>query len=181
MADFFLDSSNFEKLFRLHFANLTGYVYGFVKSEEAAKDIVHDAFLTLWNNRGRVDTSYSLKAYLFTLSQNYALNYLRHRRVVVANEREIGEWFESAPGEWNEYEWRLACLAEKLPELPEKQREVLHKCIIEGKKYKEVAEELGVSPNTVKTHITRALKFLRDEIPDNLMMLLLFRKKNKKS
>ena len=47
------------------------------------------------------------------------------------------------------------------------------KCVVEGKKYKEVAEELDITVNTVKTHITRALKFLRDELQEDLIMLLL--------
>ena len=49
-----------------------GFVYGYVRDEEVAIDIVHDTFLTFWNNRKRLDLSYSAKSYLFTLAQNYA-------------------------------------------------------------------------------------------------------------
>ena len=57
----------------MHYGNLVGFVYGYVRDEEVAKDIVHDTFLTFWNNRKRLDLSYSAKSYLFTLAQNYAL------------------------------------------------------------------------------------------------------------
>lgn len=171
MVKDFFDNNTFEELFGLHFGNLTGFVYGYVRDEEVAKDIVHDVFLTFWNNRKRLDLSYSVKSYLFTLAQNYALNYLRHLRVVEVNEREISQVLESASSELNEYEERFARLEDKLAQLPKKQRETLIKCIVEGKKYKDVAEELGISLNTVKTHITRALKFLRDEMQEEAIML----------
>ena len=160
MANELLDNKTFEDLFELHFTKLMGFVFNYVRDEEVAKDIVHDAFLTLWSNRKRLNPVYPVKSYLFTLAQNCALNYLRHLRVVTGNEQAVTELLEAA----NE---------EKLAQLPEKQREVLVKCVVEGKKYKEVAEELDITVNTVKTHITRALKFLRDELQEDLIMLLL--------
>ena len=89
------------------------------------------------------------------------------------NEQAVVELLEAANEDLNDYEKRLVRLEEKLAQLPEKQREVLVKCVVEGKKYKEVAEELDITVNTVKTHITRALKFLRGELQEDLIMLLL--------
>ena len=91
MSKDFLEHKAFVELFDLHYGNLVGFVYGYVRDEEVAKDIVHDTFLTFWNNRKRLDLSYSAKSYLFTLAQNYALNYLRHLRVVEVNEREVSQ------------------------------------------------------------------------------------------
>lgn len=179
MANRVLTNQEFEDLFRSQFANLVGYVYGFVKDEETAKDIVHDAFTILWEQREKLDGSYSFKSYLFTLAQNHALNYLRHQRVVEVNERELGEWLQSASEEYVEYEQRLSLLEKKLPELPNRQREVLQKCIVEGKKYQEVAEELGISLTTVKTHVVRALQFLRAEVRNSMLLIFVWRKMKK--
>lgn len=173
MANELLDNKTFEDLFELHFTKLMGFVFNYVRDEEVAKDIVHDAFLTLWSNRKCLNPTYPMKSYLFTLAQNCALNYLRHLRVVAGNEQAVVELLEAANEDLNDYEKRLVRLEEKLAQLPEKQREVLVKCVVEGKKYKEVAEELDITVNTVKTHITRALKFLRDELQEDLIMLLL--------
>lgn len=49
----------------------------------------------------------------------------------------------------------------RIKKLPEQEYNVLVKIILEDKKYKEVAEELHISVNTVKTHLSRALKMLR--------------------
>ena len=93
--------------------------------------------------------------------------------MVTGNEQVITELLKTANEELDDYEKRLVCLEEKLAQLSEKQREVLVKCVVEGKKYKEVAEDLNITVHTVKTHITRALKFLRDELQEDLVMLLL--------
>lgn len=89
------------------------------------------------------------------------------------NERVVSEVLEASAEELDDYERRLQRLEEKLELLSEKQREVLVKCVVEGRKYKEVAEEMDISLNTVKTHITRALKFLRDELQDDLVLLFM--------
>lgn len=170
------ENKAFEELFDLHFSNLVGFVHGYVRDEEVAKDIVHDTFLTFWNNRKRLDLSYSAKSYLFTLAQNLALNYLRHLRVVEMNEREIAELLESATEEIIDYEERFARVEKKLALLPEKQREVFLKCVVEEKKYQEVADELEVSINTIKKHMVRALKFLRDELQEDLVLLFVLEK-----
>ena len=68
----------FEDSFKRFFKPLCFHAMSFVKDADIAKDIVHDAFLTFWTNRKHLDLSYSAKSYLFTLAQNYALNYLRH-------------------------------------------------------------------------------------------------------
>ena len=158
MSKDFLEHKAFVELFDLHYGNLVGFVYGYVRDEELAKDIVHDTFLTFWNNRKRLD---------------YALNYLRHLRVVEVNEREVSQLLEAASDELAEYDERYARVEEKLAQLPDKQREVFLKCVVEEKKYQEVADELDVSINTIKKHMSRALKFLRDELQGESILLFI--------
>ena len=174
MANELLDNKTFEDLFELHFTKLMGFVFNYVRDEEVAKDIVHDAFLTLWSNRKRLNPTYPVKSYLFTLAQNCALNYLRHLRVVTGNEQAVIELLEAANEDLNDYEKRLVRLEEKLAQLPEKQREVLVKCVVEGKKYKEVAEELDITVNTVKTQMKIAYKILREKLRPYHALLLVF-------
>lgn len=166
-----LNKKFFEELFIQYFASLTNFAYSYVRNEEAAKDVVHDTFLAFWNNRQHLDLSYSPKSYLYKLAQNYALKYLRHQRVVEMNEPEIIRLFESVANDVSEHETRILRIEEKLKQLPDKQREIFLKCVIEGKKYKEVAEEYGISLNTVKTHMNRALRFLKNELQDDLILL----------
>lgn len=168
-----VNERDFENLFRHSFDDLSGFVCSYVRDEEVARDIVHDAFMTIWNNRMHLDASQSLRSYLFTLARNYALNFLRHQKVERHNEENIARILSEFEEEMDEYETSLGHLQEKLNELPEKQREVLEKCFVEGKMYKEIAEELDISVNTVKTHLKRALKFLRGELQEEMLLLLL--------
>ncbi len=170
------DKDTFEGLFKSHFGDLVGFVCSYVNDEEVAKDIVHDVFLVVLKNKKSLDVSYSLKSYLFTLSKNYALNYLKHLRVVAMNEREVIEALENADDELDAYEQRIARLNEKLAELPDKQRQVLMKCFVDGQKYRDVADELGISVNSVKTHISRGLKFLRNELKEEMVMLFMLKR-----
>ena len=169
-----------EKAFRLlydtYYKTLVLFANQVVNDKEVAKDIVHDVFLVVLKNKKSLDVSYSLKSYLFTLSKNYALNYLKHLRVVAMNEREVIEALENADDELDAYEQRVARLNEKLAELPDKQRQVLMKCFVDGQKYRDVADELGISVNSVKTHISRGLKFLRNELKEEMVMLFMLKR-----
>ena len=162
----------FERLFETQFERLMAFVCSYVGDEEAAKDIVQDAFLTLWNNRRKLDKSLSVKSYLFAIAQNYALNYLRHRKVVADNEEPLSHYLLQEDEPVENREKLFAALDEKLKELPLQQRTILEKCVIQNKKYKEVADELGISVNTVKTHLARALKYLRDNLDEKKILFL---------
>ncbi len=169
------DDKDFEELFNQYFNDLMGFVCGYIADEEVARDIVHDVFLSFWNHRDQLDFSWSLKSYLLTLSRNYALNYIRHRKVVVNNEEALMREMEEQPEEWEEYDRKMVRLQEKLDELPEKQRIVLVKYFVEGKKYQEIADEMNISLNTVKTHLKRAVHFLREEFPEGLALLFILK------
>ena len=162
MGNIDFNDSTFEDLFKSYFQDLMRFVCSYVNDEEVAKDIVHDVFFALLRNKKRLDVSYSMKSYLFTLARNYAL----------MNEREVSDLLENAGEELGVYEERLNRLNEKLAELPEKQREVLMKCFVEGRKYKDVADEMEISVNSLKTHISRGLKFLRNELREDVVLLM---------
>ena len=172
MGNIDFNDSTFADLFKSYFQDLMRFVCSYVNDEEVAKDIVHEVFFALLRNKKRLDVSYSMKSYLFTLARNYALNYLKHLRVIAMNEREVSDLLENAGEELGVYEERLNRLNEKLAELPEKQREVLMKCFVEGRKYKDVADEMEISVNSLKTHISRGLKFLRNELREDVVLLM---------
>lgn len=167
-----LSKQVFDELFELYYQELTGFVFSFVNDREVARDLVHDLFLNLWKRQIAPDPQKSIKTYLFTIARNQAFNYLKHQQVIALNERGIVEEYGFAQDEPEEIELRLECVRKKLNELPEKQHEVVIKCCVEGKMYREVAAELEISENTVKTHLMRAMKFLREELREDFILLL---------
>lgn len=100
-----------------------------------------------------------------------ALNYIKHQKVIENNERSIIELNESVTEELEYYEQCLSRLENKLLELSEKQRLVLIAHFVDGKTYKQIAEGLGISVNTAKTHVVRAINYLRAELRDEMLFL----------
>ncbi len=155
---------DFELLFETHFEDLMAFVYGYVRNQEVSRDIVHDAFMALWRRREVLDKRLSPKAYLYKLSRNMSLNYIRHQRVILTNEQSIITHEKDIRQEMDDYDRSYEMLAKFVNKLPDKQREVIKMCFVEGKMYKEIAADLGISVNTVKTHLKRAMQFLRSEL-----------------
>ena len=181
-----LDENAFNRLYTTYFQVVTQFVAGYVNDKETAKDIAQDVFLILWDNREKIDTSYPAKAYLLTLARNRALDYLKHQRVEESNEQELAEWLDNAPEDWRAIEEREERLRQKMQELSEKQRTAIVKCVVDGKTYQEAAAEMGISVNSLKTHLARGLAFLRSELTDGqeddaqldvIALLLLLQKK----
>lgn len=171
----------FEEIFKLHFRSLCYYAMSLVKDEEAARDIVHDTFMTLWNGRHENDFFRPKKAYLTVLVRNQCFNYLEHLKVKDRHAQEeltLGSIYADAYSE--EEEELLEAILRRIDQLPGKCAEVMRLCFVECKKYKEIAELLGISVNTVKTHVVTGLKILRDEFSDTLILLFLKMKEMKR-
>ncbi|MEA3477092.1 MAG: sigma factor, partial [Bacteroidota bacterium] len=75
-----LDRSDFESLFRNEFQGLVRFSMMYVKDFEVAREVVQEAFLTLWEKREEIDVSKSVKSYLSTAIRNRSLNYLRDNK-----------------------------------------------------------------------------------------------------
>lgn len=170
-----LSRETFDELFGLYYKELTRFVFGFVNDAEVARDLVHDLFFNLWKKRIQPDPDKSVKAYLYTMARNQAYNYLKHQQVVAMNEQGVMDEYRFRQEEPEEIEERFERIRKKLGELPDKQYEVVIKCCVEGKLYRETALELGISENTVKTHLMRAMKFLRGELREDFILLVLMK------
>jgi RNA polymerase sigma-70 factor (ECF subfamily) len=153
-----------KELFEALYRPLCVYSVQITDSIESSEDIVQDVFLRLWEKKIYLSIQENLRAYLFNAVRNASIDYLRQKRPYVMEDIEE---YSYLPMEEDIDEEELAREKEKLHRLlqqlaPQEYR-VLMSIIVENKKYKEVAEELHISVNTVKTHLSRALKFLRTQ------------------
>ena len=158
----------FEQLFKQHYRTLCFHAMSLVNDLDASKDIVHDVFLSLWYHRATIDFTRPVFPYLFSLTRNRALNYLEHKKI---QNNHVRQHLADDPTPAREE--LLERILTRIENLPERCSQVMKLSFIECKKYKEIAEELNISVNTVKTHITTGLKTLRDEFPVSLLLLLL--------
>jgi RNA polymerase sigma-70 factor (ECF subfamily) len=149
----------------------------YVLLEEDAENIVQDVFVMLWEKRDVLDIKIGLGSYLFTLVKNKCLDFLRHERVG----KEFAREYEAKRIALEQFNYAFSSdediekiLAAAIHSLPERCREIFIKSRVEGKKYKEIAEELKISVNTVENQMSIALKKLRLILKDYLPLLLFF-------
>ena len=170
------NKSAFETLFKSHYANLCGYAVKYVWEPDEAEEIVQDLFFNLWNKRSSLYISSSIESYLFRAVRNACLNYLKHRKVrenyaVAAQENHNpGLRLNDNPIETLELQKRID---EAIDALPPERKKVFMLSRHEGLKYKEIADALGISVKTVEAQMGKALKFLKEELKEFMIILIL--------
>lgn len=140
---------------------------------------MHDVFLTLWERKEEIEISFTLTTYLFTLVKNRCLNFLRHKLIEEEYNSQMKEELgfklyalEAFDYSYQSEEELQEIIRRALDTLPERCREIFIKSRIEGLKYKEISDELGISVNTVENQMVTALKKLRVALKDYLPLLL---------
>lgn len=168
------DETAFDQLFRTWYEPLVRYAFSFTDGDaDEAEDIVQQVFVQFWQRRETIDFQHSVKAYLYKMTHNRALNRLRSQKVqgrfVEHQTRQIAHETEPPPGV-GELEKRFH---EVLGELPPQCRQVFELSRFEELKYREIGDQLGISVKTVETHISKALRILRRELVEFLSAILL--------
>ena len=160
------DHDSFRRLFDRYSQPLFRFSFSYLKSKEAAEDVVQEVFIKIWNHRDEIKNDTSFQSYLFTIALNAVRKYfnklsrqneLKHN--ILFDFSENKSRFDDKP----DYQSLLDKLDELVARMPEKRREVFIKKKIENKSLKEIAEECSITPKTVEYHITEAMKFLRTE------------------
>lgn len=140
---------------------------------EDAENITQDVFADLWEKRDSIDYIDNMNAYLFRLVKNRCLDYLKHKifeqryveNVQISFEIEWGIKLQSLDrfsvsdiSEENDMEISIRTAIDSLPK---RCRDIFLLSRMEGLKYKEISERLGISVNTVECQMSIALKKLR--------------------
>ena len=166
-----MDRHSFEKLVREYFPPLMSFSRKILVDEDDAREVVQKVFISLWEKRGEIDLSTSLKSYLFTSVHNRSLNVIRDRKKFSSEEvpELAGEWDVSAQIESMELEEKIN---EALESLPEKCRQIFELNRFDGLKYSEIATQLDISIKTVENQISKALRILREKLMKYMTLLL---------
>jgi RNA polymerase sigma-70 factor (ECF subfamily) len=168
------DVSAYKELFDIYFMPLCIYSLKFNNSFQQSEDIVQDVFVKFWNEKTYLESIKSIGPYLFKSVKNNTLMHLRK------NSKYIFEDIENEVLEVLDEEVDIVALDEvkkklfiEVEALPTKSKEVFKAIVLDGLKYKEVAKQLDISVNTVKTHYSRALKQLRKSLQLIVFLLLI--------
>lgn len=157
------DEVAFRELYQRYKERVYGVSLKMTHSGEIASDIVQDVFLSIWKNRERLLLVDNPSSYLFTATYRNVYQHFRK----VALERKIHIIAEKKVQTGNitedtviEHESRNL-LSVAISQLPPQQKMVFKLSREEGYSREEVAEYLNISPNTVRNHLAKAVKFVQ--------------------
>ncbi|MCD0489174.1 RNA polymerase sigma-70 factor [Pedobacter sp. MC2016-14] len=171
-----------ERAFRLLFDFYRNVVYTYamryLKDRELAEEIVQEVFLKIWTGRGNLNTIGNFGAYLRVITRNLTLDVLK-KKAAEFNKTQKSQvsWTEADDSTEQLILMKdsLSYIEQFIEKLPQQQRLVFKMCHIDGLKQKEVAEQLGISPLTVKVHLREAVKSLKMLVGDkNSLGLMVF-------
>lgn len=154
----------FKNTFDSHFTGVRNYIYYRSGDQEMATDVAQETFMKLWEKQPE-SLNGSIKALLFKIASDIFISQLRKRNVAmkykaIAVDEETGE----SPFELMKYNELLQNYEHALEKLPEKQRTVFLLSRMDGLKYFEIADNLGVSVKAVEKRMKNALEYLRKAI-----------------
>ena len=177
------EETRFEDIYLSYFSKMKYFAKEYVISEEDAENIVQDVFVELWENKEMLNMHMNLIAYLFTTIKNKCLNHLRHKLVVQETASKLQEEYtislrmnldslEAFDNNLFSDQDIEKIISRALDTLSEKCRTIFIMSKIEGKKQKEIAQELNISINTIETQMGIAYKKLRIELKHYFPILL---------
>ncbi len=148
----------------LYYSSLCYFAIRLIQDEAQAKDIVSESFVKVWEKHSDFVTAENIKAFLYIRCRNECLNYLRSLKRRIASQQYYFEQFNLNEDiilhEIIQAEF-LEILDEEISLLPQKCGEVFKLLYYEGKKTDEVAQHLGISVKTVRSHKANAIEILK--------------------
>ncbi len=160
------DKELWQEVFGYYYAALCSYAGRLVQESVIAEDLVQDILLYVWNSERKFVQMEELTNYLYRATYNRAMMWLRREK---CKSKHLGRLMEENGPEFDEMfietvrEELLRQMYLYIEELPPEQRKVI-RMSVEGLSVNEIAEKLGISVNTVKTHKKRSFKQLRGKI-----------------
>ena len=152
------NAGEFRDLFGLYYKPLVMYALHYLGDVQAAEDVVQDVFVTFWEREGETSSE---RAYLYAMTRNRCIDILRRTRSGdVLPEDAAGVISDEEAVERSSVE---ASLWEAVGRLPRGRRELLLMAKRDGMSYEDIALAKGLSVNTVRNQIARALKALREQ------------------
>ena len=154
----------FKRLFEDFYPELVVYANEYLFDVGFSEDIVQEIFVQLWEKSNTIHIRTSLRAYMYTMVRNRCLNFLKTVRITDTSKiLETQAVFDiDNPQGFREDDNRILYeeVLKTIEKLPRKMRTIVKLRFMDNYRYKEIADELGVSVNTVKTQLKRAkIKF----------------------
>jgi RNA polymerase sigma-70 factor (ECF subfamily) len=159
-----LTREEFKNIYDNHFDGVRNYIYYRAGDKELATDVAQETFLKLWEKVDGFDAS-NIKALLYKIAGDILITNLRKHKVVNNYKaRIITQELSESPSDVLHYKELIKKYENALESLPEKQRTVFLLSRMDGLKYHEIADNIGISIKAVEKRMKNALEYLRKAI-----------------
>lgn len=158
------DEAAFRQLFDANWDRIYSVAFTFTKSAVIAEEMVQDVFVKIWLNRTQLSTIRKFSDYLFIIARNHILSVLRKKIMEEPFTDHLADYFKES---CNLPDQQLLCretealVLQALEKLPSQQQLVYSLSRQQGLSLDEIAARLSISKNTVKSHLSKALHFIR--------------------
>src|ERR1035437_3876179 len=166
----------YEQLFDSIYESLCRYAYSIIRDMDEAEDVVQKTFCKLWDQREALNIQSSFNSYLYRMVHNECMNVV-HQQI---SHKEHNLNYITANNDTEDSVSEHVAVSElqqainnALAGLPPQCRRVFEMSRTEQLSYQEIAKQLNISTNTVENHISKALKLLRVELKEFLILCLL--------
>lgn len=152
------------------------HAYKWMQDRDEAMDIIHELFTFLWDKRDTIQFTTSLSGYLYVSLRNKIFNRVSRKKIESQYISSLQSFIDNGYCITDHLvrEKELTQLIEKeIAALPYKMREVFELSRKSNLSHKEIAEQLGLSDQTVRKHIQHALKILRVKLGLSLFLFML--------
>lgn len=160
--------SEFKSVFNDYYSHLCVFAAGIVNDDAVAEDIVQEFFISLWNNRQSITISSSLKSYCYKSVKNGCISWLRkqkYNKVYIDAQCDLGS--DMYTNDSVEYKELKLVFDNCLEKLPARCKQIFTLSRLDGFRQLKISEILGISTNTIKVQMGRALAMLRNCITIN--------------
>jgi RNA polymerase sigma-70 factor (family 1) len=172
------DGSAFAELYERYHDPIYRFIRKYLRSDELSEDICQNVFIKFWEQREQPIIIREISAWLFTMAKRQALDFLKRASV---EQTAMGTILAAYPVNNNAEDDHISkdyllFINKVLDTLPEQTKLIFQLCRQQHKSYEEAAEQLGISRHTVKKHMVRSMKVLKDAAENELgisFMLLL--------
>ncbi|MEZ5071556.1 MAG: RNA polymerase sigma-70 factor [Bacteroidales bacterium] len=171
------DVEAFDQIFHRYHDKILQFSLGLLRDHDSAQEMVQEVFVNLWEKRSQVKADLNFDNYIFTIAYNAIRKHFRKKAIA---SRAADHLLQASPDliDTPESELILRELMEiaesAIEKLPPQRKLVYRMSREEGLKIKEIAAKLQISPRTAETHLSRALRFLKEEFAKTSLLGLLY-------
>lgn len=170
----------FEEIYNDFFGVMHHLSVQYLHDQKVSEEIVQDTFMKLWEIRETLNEQFNIRNFLYTITKNNCLNYLRNQKIALKHQQniqylEIQFNFEALErlGNYMEFEELREKIDNVIAALPDDLRETFLLSRYEELHYKEIADKQSISIKTVEARVSRALRILRFELKDYVTLICL--------